>query len=68
MHLLTIFLISSSLIIIASGWGDVIHYPEYIKYMGKIHSIQEDISRTPQPVKRKNIKSLSLFKRFLSLG
>ena len=38
----TTFLILSSLILVVSGWGDVIHYPEFVKYIGEIGKYKED--------------------------
>ena len=69
MHLLTMCLLSSFLIMVTSGWGDVIYYPEFIKYMGKIGGDKEDISRNHQPVNRKNIKIISPYTtRWFGLG
>ena len=48
-----------------SGWGNVIYYPEFIKYMEKIGSYKENLSRTPQPDNRE--KSIPFIKSFLPL-
>ena len=45
MQLLAVFLVLSSLILLTSGWGDVIHYPEYIKHMGEIGKYENDLDQ-----------------------
>ena len=48
MRKLTIFLVFSSLVLVTSGWGDVIHYPEFIKYTREIGNYKEDPASVPE--------------------
>ena len=42
------FLIFSTFPIIISGWGDVLHYPEFVKSINEIGSDKDDLHICPE--------------------
>ena len=54
------------LVLVASGWGDVLHYPEFVKHMEEIGNYNDDLD-TDQEDRRYNNGKRSLFSSIIEL-
>ena len=66
MRLVVSLLIFSMLVLVASGWGDVLHYPEFVKHMEEIGNYNDDLD-TDQEDRRYNNGKRSLFSSIIEL-
>ena len=66
MRLVVSLLIFSMLVLVASGWGDVLHYPEFVKHMEEIGNYNHDLD-TDQEDRRYNNGKRSLFSSIIEL-
>ena len=56
MKLVTKLLVLSMMVLGTSGWGDVLHYPEFVKHMEEIGKYNEDLDHG-QADKRYNLEN-----------
>ena len=66
MRLVASLLVFSMLVLVASGWGDVLHYPEFVKHMEEIGNYNDDLD-TDQEDRRYNNGKRSLFSSIIEL-
>ena len=66
MRLAESLLIFSLLVLVASGWGDVLHYPEFVKHMEEIGNYNDHLD-PDQEDRRYNTGKMSLFSSIIEL-
>ena len=54
------------MVLVASGWGDVLHYPEFVKHMEEIGNYNDDLDTGPED-RRYNNGKRSLFSSIIEL-